>query len=137
MPAPHHRSQERRRTDSRRHPHPGQPPRRRGGQPRNTNALKHGLYSAALPAAAQEALSQARSLPVTDLTEEIATLRARLSALSPYQLAAFTSGLSLLARLVAIQHRLSPSQADNLSQAVTNVVQELGFALYPPQEADR
>jgi len=64
-------------------------------------------------------------------------LRARLSALSPYQLAAFTSGLSLLARLVAIQHRLSPSQADNLSQAVTNVVQELGFALYPPQEADR
>lgn len=61
-------------------------------------------------------------------------MRARLSALSPYQLAAFTSGLSLLARLVAIQHRLSPAQANNLSDAVANVIQELGFTLYPPDQ---
>lgn len=134
MPPADHRPQERRRPNRRRHSDPGQPPRRRGGQPGNTNALKHGLYSRTLPPAAQEALVQARRLPVADLSQEITALRARLAALSPYQLAAFTSGLSLLARLVATQHRLSPSQAQNLSDAVANVVQELGFALYPPQE---
>lgn len=121
------------------HPHrPGrrQPPRRRGGQPGNTNALKHGLYSRTLTAAAQEALAQALTLPVTDLSEEIAALRARLAALSPYQLAAWTAGVSLLCRLVAQQHRMSPTQAQNLADSIADTVRQLGYVLYPPDQQE-
>jgi hypothetical protein len=110
-----------------------QPPRRRGGQPGNTNALKHGLYSATLPPAAAAALDAARALPAADLTEEIAALRARLAALSPYQLAAWTAGIGLLCRLVAQQHRMSPAEAQNLADAVATTLRELGAVLYPQE----
>lgn len=133
---PQQSPQTRRRAHRRRHPDPGQPSRRRGGQPGNTNALKHGLYSRTLPPAAQEAFDQARRLPVTDLTEEIAALRARLAALSPYQLAAFYTGVSLLSRLVAAQHRMSPQQAQDLSQAIAETVRQLGMQLYPVPQDD-
>jgi len=121
--------------EGRPHPRPGRP-RRRGAQPRNTNALKHGLYSATLSPQAEELFDTARRLSPTDLTEEIAALRAKLAALSPHQLAAFYSGTSLLARLVTQQHRMSPAQAQNLSDAIATTLGELGAVLYPP-EADQ
>jgi len=122
------------RPDGQGRPHPRQRrPRRRGAQPGNTNALKHGLYSRTLSPYAADLFDTARRLSPTDLTEEIAALRAKLAALSPHQLAAFYSGTSLLARLVAQQHRMSPAQAQNLADAIASTVKELGAALYPQE----
>jgi len=122
------------RPDGQGRPHPRQRrPRRRGAQPGNTNALKHGLYSRTLSPQAQDLFDTARRLSPTDLTEEIAALRAKLAALSPHQLAAFYSGASLLARLITQQHRMSPAQAQNLSEAIAGTLRELGAVLYPPE----
>ncbi len=110
--------------------------RQRGGQPGNQNALKHGLYSAALPETARQALQEARRLPPTDLTEEIATLRARLSALSPSDLQALITGLALLARLSAAHYRMSPAQTEQLAESLADTVRQLGMTLYPPDAVE-
>jgi len=136
MPTAHNRPPPGRHADRGRHPDPGQPPRRRGGQPANTNALKHGLYSRTLTPEAVEALQVARTLPVTDLSEEIAALRARLAVLSPHQLANWFTGLSLLARLTAQQHRMSPAQAQQLADSIAAVVRDLGATLFPTDHDD-
>lgn len=107
--------------------------RTRGGQPDNTNALKHGLYSRALPPAAQQALQEARGYGTTDLTEEIATLRARLSALSPSDVQALLSGFKLLSRLVATHYRISPQQTSDLAESMADTLRQLGLSLYPPE----
>lgn len=62
-------------------------------------------------------------------------LRARLAVLSPYQLANWFTGLALLARLTAQQHRMSPAQAEQLADSIASVVRDLGAALYPIEEA--
>lgn len=69
------------------------------------------------------------------MTEEIATLRARLSALSPDDVQALVSGLALLVRLAVAQHRMSPQQHEQLGDSVAETVRQLGLALYPPLDA--
>ena len=110
----------------------GSPKRRRGAQPANTNALRHGLYARHLTPQQQEALVDAHELDPADLRQEIALLRARLAALleaEPQRFDLLVQGLRTLAHLVAIRHRLSPDSADNLADAIGNVIEGLGTQL--------
>jgi hypothetical protein len=46
------------------------------------------------------------------------------------------SGMGLLVRLVAAQHRMSPEQARNLADSVGETIRQLGLSLYPPSAVE-
>ena len=83
-----------------------QPRKKRGGQPGNQNARKHGLYSKHLPAEQRDIHSSIKS--VRDLSPEIALLRYKIMQLledpdTPN--ADLMKALNTLARLTDIQER--------------------------------
>lgn len=122
-----------------RHPHQGdadRPRRRRGGQPGNVNALKHGLYARLLTPEALVALQIARQLKTHNLEEEIAALRARISDLDPSDWHAFERGIALLVRAVHTQYRISPQATKDLADNLTALLNSLGdqLGVPPPQE---
>ncbi len=113
-------------------------PRKRGAQPGNTNALRHGFYSRYLRKAENEDLTLTSD---TDLASEIAMLRAvtrRVLALAD-GITDLDQAMTLLSTLSASSHRLAGmiykqrlihGNADSrildiLSQAVSEVVTEL------------
>ena len=103
--------------------------RRRGAQPGNHNAAKHGLYSRQLSPAGRQLLEAARELSPDDLAEEIALLRARVAVLldaAPDRVDLVTAALKTLAQLIATNHRLSqaPQLPDALGQ-LASLWQEL------------
>ena len=138
MPAPNARRRPRRRRPSnrRRPPPPRTPPgpRRRGAQPGNLNALKTGLYARTLSKAALAALTIARGLQAHGLTEEIATLRAKLSDLPPADHASFVAGVGILARLVHADYRMNPKASADLAENLARVLNSIGDQLLPPAE---
>ena len=89
------------------------------------------FYVQALDAADHaEELAAARK--VEGLDEEVALLRVLIrDALEqhPDDVKLLHSGLRLLVQSLLAQHRLSPKQADNLGEAVANVLEEFGEAL--------
>ena len=108
------------------------PRRRRGGQPRNLNAWKHGLYARTLTPDALRALQIARELKATDLTEEISGLRARLAVLTPSDSEEFHRGIALVIRAAQAQHRMSPQAAHDLADNLTQLLNAIGDQLLPP-----
>ena len=83
-----------------------EPKPKRGAQPGNQNARKHGLYSKHLPAQQLEEYSS--SLTVRDLAPEIAILRVRLNGLLNDPEASpdlINRTLSVLGKLMNIQRR--------------------------------
>lgn len=108
------------------------PGRHRGGQPDNVNAVKHGLYARSLSKKALQALQEARELHPSDLTEEIAALRARLATLKPSDHAAFVAGVGLLARIAYTNYRMNPQATKDLAENMTNLLNSLGDQLLPP-----
>lgn len=136
MPPAHPRRRPRRRRppDSRRPPDTGPParPRRRGAQPGNVNALRHGLYARTLTKAALAGLEQARGLTAHSLTEEIATLRAKLSDLPPSDAESFLAGLVVLVRLVHVDYRMNSKATADLADNLTALLNRLGDELLPP-----
>lgn len=107
--------------------------RRRGAQPGNVNAWRHGLYARTLSPEALRALQIARTLKEHDLSEEIAALRARTALLDPSDGEAFVKGIAVLIRAVRAHHRMSPVAVKNLSEAMSRTLEELGdtFGLPP------
>lgn len=106
--------------------------RKRGAQPRNTNALKHGLYARHLTGEQLEALLDAEEMDPADLQHEIALLRARLASVvskAPERFDLVVAGLRTLAQLVAVRHRLSPNAAEELGGAIARVVEGVGTQL--------
>ena len=96
-------------------------PRRRGAQPGNHNARKHGLYAQVLSGEQLQALSHARELGAGSLEEEIALLRSRIAALvaaAPDRVDLLTAALRTLVQLVTAQHRLQPSDNQALAEAL-------------------
>lgn len=90
--------------------------RKRGGQPGNQNARKHGLYSLVATPAQRKAVSKAAKINTLD--QEIALLRVKIkSALknTPDNISSVSNAAALLGRLVKIQQehpelrRLSPA----------------------------
>lgn len=136
MSAAHPRGGARRRRPPDRRPpaHQGHAPgpRKRGGQPANLNALKHGLYARTLTPAALVALEIARGLKAHALDEEIATLRAKLSDLPTRDRQTFMAGLALLVRAVHVNYRISPKATEDLAQSLQDTLNRLGDQLLPP-----
>ena len=84
----------------------GEDKRKRGGQPQNQNARKHGFYSKHLTPEQLQDFDDA--LDISSLDQEIALLRVKLNALladqtSPPELLLQT--INAFARVVAIQRR--------------------------------
>ncbi len=83
-------------------------PRRRGGQPGNRNARKHGFYASALSPEQQESLEDAAALK--DLQSEIALMRVKLSDLTGNPNASYEltlKAVNVVGRLIAIQHKIT------------------------------
>lgn len=109
--------------------------RKRGGQPGNLNALRHGYYSQALTKAQATLLSAADRLPADDLSEEIALLRQRLYTLleaAPDKVDLLNECLRTLARLAATHYHLRGSDADRLTEAMANVLGSIEATLGAP-----
>src|SRR3990172_4954183 len=99
---------------------------KKGAQPGNRNALKHGFYSRVLSQEETLALLQADSLDGLD--SEIAILRLKICQLlerDPDNLNLMLRASAILARLLRIKHQLNPQQAKGLQQAVGNVLREV------------
>lgn len=105
-----------------------QPKRKRGAQPGNLNALKHGFYSAVLPHAQQERFRVALSMAPDELTREIALLRQRLERLldaEPDNIELLSQAMTRLARLCATHYHMRGSDADRLTAAMSNILQDI------------
>lgn len=116
-------------------PSPSRHPKRKpGAQPGNVNALTHGFYSKALPRAQRDIYTTALGANPTDLTDEIALMRERLTALMTAQPDAFDllrQGVGTLARLAATHYHLSGSAGDQLTDAMHNVLDDIERTLGP------
>ena len=104
------------------------PKRKPGGQPGNLNAVKHGLYSSVLDRVGQERFALALTLSPTDLHREIALLRERAERLlsaDATDLDLLRQTLGTLARLAATHYHISGTDADRLTEAMSNVLDSI------------
>lgn len=111
------------------------PARRPGGQPGNTNAVRHGLYSRHLATGALQALQEAQALAPADLSQEVALARAHLAQLvaaDGITADAVRLGLEIVTRVSSRHHRQSPRATADLAQHLTAVLNSLGDQLLPP-----
>jgi len=93
---------------------------------------KRGFYAEALSEAEKVRLPEARE--IEGLDEEIALLRVRLSTLlseHPENTELLLKGVGMLVKAVATKYRLSKKARANLTDAITDVLKEVGSALYP------
>ena len=101
--------------------------------PRRRSRSRHAeqsFYASALSEAERPQLREARG--VEGLDEEVALLRLRLrEALGnhPDDFRLMQNGVRLLVQALLARHRLSPKQADNLSEAAVNLLEEFGEVL--------
>ena len=127
-----------RRRDPARRPHRSQPPptpRKRGAQPGNSNAVRHGLYSAHLTDEALAALAEALALSPTDLTREVALARAHLDALLAHgglEAHSVRLAVEIVARVATRHYRMSPASTATLADAITATLNQLSEQLTPP-----
>lgn len=104
------------------------PPRRaRGGQPGNTNALRHGFYARArLTARTTQLLGEAREHG--SLQDDIDLLRVEIARMfesgdvDPRNLAALSKALTAA---IALDARLGASERSELDSAVDNVLADV------------
>lgn len=90
------------------------------------------FYAQALSQAEQVDLSQARE--VEGLDEEIALLRLRLKEVlreHPENMPLLLRAIELLVKAVGTKYRLSKDAKENLTDAVTGVLKEIGGAILP------
>lgn len=90
------------------------------------------FYASALSEAERVRLSRAQQMEGLD--EEIALLRVRLGSLvaeQPENTELLLKGIGMLVRAVSAKYRLSPQAKDNLADAISNVLKEIGGALWP------
>ena len=105
--------------------------RKKGAQPGNRNALKHGYYAGAMPAKQQAVLRKAAVIPPKELEHEIALLRSRifeLVKLAPENLIVLTMALRTLVRLVALHHGLNAQQEGELHDSLRDLIVSLAPA---------
>ena len=93
-------------------------------------ATEESFYASALSEAERADFDEARR--VEGLDEEVALLRLRLrEALGdePQDFKLLQNGVRLLVQALLARHRLSPKQAENLSEAAANLLEEFGEVL--------
>jgi hypothetical protein len=102
-------------------------PRRRGGQPGNRNARKHGYYSSVLSGPDRANLRQASE--VTGLNDEIDLPRAHLKSIlqhDPDNTHLISEITSALSRLMRTSYKLGFNKAENFERNRLKVLTELG-----------
>ena len=93
---------------------------------------KGGFYTQAVSEAERLLLDEA--MEIEGLDEEIALLRVKLmSAISehPENTDLLLKGVGMLVKAVGTKYRLSKKARENLTDAITDVLKEIGGALYP------
>ena len=101
-------------------------------RPRGPPPIVRDFYGSALGAAHQTAMKYAAN--IEGLDEEIKVLRTRLRDAvgeSPESFQLMVRGMELLARLVAVRHRLSRKAEKQISDSLSNLVRGLASELYP------
>ena len=102
--------------------------RKRGAQPGNYNARKHGFYSAALSPRTRKVLREAQKVDAKELAQEIALLRAcifRLQEAEPENLQVLILALRQLSRMVAINFHLSRDEEHAIHESLHDLVRSL------------
>lgn len=103
--------------------------RKKGAQPGNFNALKHGLYSKSLTRS--EKLQLQKSDSAHGLDVEIALLRLKISQLikrDPRNLQLLLHACTTLGRLERVRYSC-PQKDKDLKQAFRNVLREAAFSM--------
>jgi len=104
--------------------------RKRGGQPGNQNARKHGFYAKVLEEAEQVELELAEG--ITGIDDEIAVLRLKIQSLLEHDadnLQLLIQATSTLARLLRTKYQLDAGQGHGLKEAMLNVITDLGIPI--------
>jgi hypothetical protein len=99
-----------------------------GGQPGNTNALKHGFYCEGVSPALAHALERAKGLTEGTLYEEIKLARSYLSYMLqevPANHDIINRLLNTIVRAVAIDHGLNRLEEDAIGGALQDLLAEL------------
>ena len=104
--------------------------RKRGAQPGNQNATKHGFYARVLSPAEKRDLEAARRIQGID--DEIALLRVRLLHLLdgyPHRPDLHLQAASTIARLIRTQYQISQDSQRPLRDAIQKVLDDVGIDL--------
>jgi hypothetical protein len=110
--------------------------RKRGGQPGNTNALKHGFYTQNFSPAERKGLAAANGIVLVD---EIALLRVLIRRFaekmlasenvslvqSSQHLAVVSEAMLRLASLLRTNHMLGGSESDTISEALSLALEQV------------
>jgi ribosomal protein L34 len=102
--------------------------RRQGGQPKNTNARKHGFYAGAVTSYGRNVLRRAALLDPGELVEEIALLRSRIHILlkaDPENLQVLLLGLRQLTKMVAVNYGLTHEQQQEIHSSLRQLILDL------------
>jgi hypothetical protein len=103
---------------------------KRGGQPGNQNARKHGFYSPVMDSAQRHRLKEAAL--VKGLDEEINLLRVKLQSVvehDPDNVRLILQAAVSLGRLMRTRNKLGEGKEDHLAQAIKNIITDIGVPL--------
>lgn len=104
--------------------------RKKGAQPRNRNARKHGFYSRSLDKTEKAILAKASG--IEGLDEEIAVLRLKLQQIlaeHPERADLCFEAANTIARLVRIRYQITKEQKNALKDAIEKVVTDIAVPL--------
>lgn len=106
--------------------------RKRGGQPGNNNAIKHGKYSDlyfnAMNSTERRALAVAREMSLADLTAEGAATRVKIQSVVDKEkenLRGFSELMRTLCQIAATHYNLNKQQADDLEDAMFSIYDDI------------
>lgn len=103
---------------------------KKGAQPGNQNARKHGFYSRALTEA--EALELEDASMVEGLDQEIALLRIKLRTLvanEPDRIDLHLEAATGIARLIKTRYQITKEQKQSLKEAIQKVLTDVAMPL--------
>jgi hypothetical protein len=103
---------------------------KRGGQPGNQNARKHGFYTAVLDKDQKHRLKQAAL--VKGLDEEISLLRVKIQSVveqEPGNTRLILQGVVTLARLLRTSNKLGFGKQESIGEAIRNIISDYGIPL--------
>jgi len=104
--------------------------RKRGGQPDNQNARKHGFYSNVLDEAEQLDFELASGVEGVD--DEIALLRVKIKSVletDPGNVKLIMQATNTLAKLVKTRYNITKEQRKGLKEAIGNVLRDVALPL--------
>ena len=103
---------------------------KKGGQPGNQNARKHGFYSTVLDSAQKRRLKEAAL--VKGLDEEVSLLRVKLQSVvenDPDNVRLILQGVVTLARLLRTSNKLGFGKEELIGEAIRNIISDYRIPL--------